>query len=504
MERRSNAALLPLSPTLSFTFPAGGSATALAFSPSGARLAAAEKEGELFVLGGSALELQARVDVSEHVRWIVSGVGWRDEGTLLFSPLTHNLHLVRLPGAPVAAAATEVLSLRAPGSPHFGVFGFAFAPGAAEATCATSDGRIVIYSLEAGRVADSWVCHGDDINALCYLSGNGAASDVIVSGSDDGLLQLSDRRDPRRVCGVLPGHRAGVTSVHARNDGFSLCSNAKDQSVKVWDVRRALSRRDWEQKPAGQRRFSAADFDYRWQMPGGSTFETHPLDASVLTLRGSAVLRTLIRAKWSPLDVNGGRFIAAGGADGACCLWDVLSGSPVPCAVLPRDTASIVRELAWHPTQPALVTGSYDSGRVQMHVAKPGGGEWVGAGSYAGAPGTTTQQVGGLMALGRLKPYLRTLENHLQGATEGQRRRILPLKEQALHAWFQIFERHRIPGASVHLDMGGDGEAEEEEEEEEEEEDDEDDDEDDEEEDDDDEDNDEEEDDEDEEEAKED
>ena len=57
--------------------------------------------------------------------------------------------------------------------------------------------------------------------------------------------------------------------------------------------------------------------------------------------------------------MNGGRFIAAGGADGACCLWDVLAGSPVPCAVLPRDSASIVRELAWHPSRPALVTGSY-------------------------------------------------------------------------------------------------------------------------------------------------
>jgi WD40 repeat protein len=460
MERRSNAALLPLSPTLSFTFPAGGSATALSFSPSGARLAVAEKDGELFFLS-PRLELQARVDVSAHVRWIVSGVGWRDESTLIFSTLTPALNVVREAGGG-GAAATQVLPLRTSGAPAFGVFGFAVAPGAAEATCATSDGRIVICSLETGRVADSWVCHGDDINSICYLAGKGEASDVICTGSDDGLLQLSDRRQPRRVCGVLPGHRAGVTSVHARGDGAHLCSNGKDQAIKVWDVRRSLTRADWEQKPASERNASAATFDYRWELPPPEVFErAHPLDTSVLTLRGSVVQRTLIRAKWSPIDVDGGRHIAAGSADGACCVWDLHSSTAAPCAVLPVR-ASLVRELAWHPAEAALVTGSYDTGRVQLHAARCEGGATGDEDGFLRAlsdgGGTPSQRAGLIFAHFRLRPFVLDLVEHLQRNTSPLAvRKIEALLELANAAMERVGQQHGLPDiwGTVCNDGGG-------------------------------------------------
>jgi WD40 repeat protein len=456
VERACASALLPLAPVSRFAFPRG-CVTALAFSPSGSLLAAAEKEGEVVVLSGegwrpgSVQELAPlhRVDVSPHVRWIVSGLAWRDEATFLFSTLTPALHVVRVEdGGGGARSRVEVLPLRAPSAAPFGVFGFAVAPGATEASCATSDGRIVIVSLETGRVVESWVCHRLDINSLCYLAGRGEASDVIITGSDDGLLQLSDRRQARRVCGVLPGHQGGIASVAARGDGFSVCSNGKDQCVKVWDVRRALSHGAWAAAPAAARRASEGTWDYRWEAPPSGVFKrAHPLDASLLTLRGSAVIRTLIRAQWSPLCVDGGRHIAAGGADGVVCMWDVLAGMPAPCgAVL---AAGIVREVKYHPTQPILVTGCYDSGEVVAHAPKACEHDL----RFTEGGGSASQRAG-LVQAKRLWALLATLKNQLlvARATEARdrEREIIVQLEVANATASEIGRMHGVP--SVVLD----------------------------------------------------
>ena len=42
----------------------------------------------------------------------------------------------------------------------------------------------------------------------------------------------------------------------------------------------------------------------------------HPLDCSVMTYRGHAVLQTLIRCHFSPSETTGGRYIYSGSADG--------------------------------------------------------------------------------------------------------------------------------------------------------------------------------------------
>lgn len=58
-----------------------------------------------------------------------------------------------------------------------------------------------------------------------------------------------------RPIGYLLGHVYGVTSVSSRGDGYYLASNSKDQSLKIWDVRKTSNTAD---KP------TKADFyDYR-------------------------------------------------------------------------------------------------------------------------------------------------------------------------------------------------------------------------------------------------
>ena len=401
VERSCRAALLPVNLRAAFAFP-HGAAVSLDFSPSGALLAVAEKSSQIVLLDGATLAPRAAVDVGRHVQWIVSAMAWQDDRTLLFSTLTPALHVMRLPardrgeggGSPSAKPAprgaewprallpsdagaarpapqldvqVEVLPLGTPRASRFGVYSFAVAPGGSEVAAATSDGRLVIYSLESQRVVDSWMLHSDDINSVCYLAGEGGAADVMCSGSDDGLVQMCDRRLARKVTGVLPGHLAGITSVASRGDGYTLCSNGKDQCVKVWDVRRALPAEAWAAAPSSARRASTAgSHDYRMEAAPPLCFSsTHPRDVSIATLRGSIVHRTLIRAKWSPLAVDGGRHIAAGGADGTTVLWDALSDSCIPCAFLPPATA-ITRDIAWHPTNGQLATGCF-AGLTRLH-----------------------------------------------------------------------------------------------------------------------------------------
>ena len=58
--------------------------------------------------------------------------------------------------------------------------------------------------------------------------------------------QVWDRRALGRgakPAGVLLGHTEGVTHLDARGDGRYLLSNAKDQTARLWDVRKVQSHR---------------------------------------------------------------------------------------------------------------------------------------------------------------------------------------------------------------------------------------------------------------------
>jgi len=83
-----------------------------------------------------------------------------------------------------------------------------------------------------------------------------------------------------------------------------------------------------------------------------------PYDRSVLTLTGHRVLETLVRCYFSPLHSTGQRFVYSGSQCGAVMVWDTLTGELVRTL---RGHAATVRDVAWHPTQPAtLVSASWD------------------------------------------------------------------------------------------------------------------------------------------------
>jgi WD repeat-containing protein 23 len=55
------------------------------------------------------------------------------------------------------------------------------------------------------------------------------------------VSQVWDRRAlgrSSRPAGVLSGHTEGLTHLDAKGDGRYLLSNAKDQTARIWDIRK--------------------------------------------------------------------------------------------------------------------------------------------------------------------------------------------------------------------------------------------------------------------------
>ncbi|XP_014817772.1 PREDICTED: DDB1- and CUL4-associated factor 11, partial [Calidris pugnax] len=147
---------------------------------------------------------------------------------------------------------------------RFAVFSLAVGPDGREVVGGANDGCLYVYDREVQRRILRVEAHEDDVNAVAL--GDGTGGQLLLSGGDDGVIRAWDRRclgegQPRPV-GLLAGHRDGITFLHPRGDGRYLVSNSKDQTAKLWDLRR----------PAGPGGLAAArravarqSWDYRWQ-----------------------------------------------------------------------------------------------------------------------------------------------------------------------------------------------------------------------------------------------
>ena len=161
----------------------------------------------------------------------------------------------------------------------FGVYSCVFGADGAEVVAGCSNNNIVVYDLQSGRVSETLRAHDDDINAVCFAD-TSTRSNILISGSDDATIKVWDRRlmgsestaaataaasssgsntaaaaaagaaaasslrgrggRPRAAepSGVLLGHTQGITSLCAKGDGNHILSNAKDQTAKLFDLRR--------------------------------------------------------------------------------------------------------------------------------------------------------------------------------------------------------------------------------------------------------------------------
>ncbi|KAL3364986.1 hypothetical protein AABB24_010241 [Solanum stoloniferum] len=283
--------------------------------------------------------------------------------------MSHIVHIVDVGSAATESVAniTEIHDglLLSADNDDFGIFSVKFSTEGREVVAGSSDDAIYVYDLEANKPSLRIAAHNSDVNSVCFADESGH---LIYSGSDDNLCKVWDRRCFRakeKPAGVLMGHVEGVTFLDSRGDGRYFISNSKDQSIKLWDIRKMSShaaRNIW---------FRNYEWDYRWMdYPAQARDVKHPYDQSISTYKGHSVLRTLIRCYFSPEYSTGQRYIYTGSHDACIYIYDLVSGDQVAKLQHHRST---IRDCSWHPTYPMLVSSSWDGDVVKWEF--PGNGE---------------------------------------------------------------------------------------------------------------------------------
>lgn len=143
----------------------------------------------------------------------------------------------------------------------------------------------------------------------------------------------------------------GITCVTSKGDGRYFISNGKDQTMKLWDIRKMT---DPATNAETQR--VRSHWDYRYQN-FRYQHRVHSNDLSIMTYVGHRVLQTLIRCYFSPPMSTGQRFVYSGSQDGSVYVYDLLTGALVHKLV---GHSSVVRDVTWHPYLPMLLSSSWD------------------------------------------------------------------------------------------------------------------------------------------------
>uniref|UniRef100_A0A3B4WXY5 DDB1- and CUL4-associated factor 11 n=1 Tax=Seriola lalandi dorsalis TaxID=1841481 RepID=A0A3B4WXY5_SERLL len=293
------------------------------------------------------------------VGWSVLDVCFTpDAHHVLYSSWSDYIHLCSIYGDSENHTALDLN----PDERRFCVFSLAASTDGKEILGGANDGCLYVFDLEQNKRTLKIDAHEDDVNAVAFAD---SSSQLLFSGSDDALCKVWDRRtlreDRPQPVGQLAGHRDGITFIHSKGDARYLISNSKDQSIKLWDVRKFSPK---EGLAASRLAVTQQNWDYRWQQVPQRALKRHKLtgDTSVMTYRGHGVLHTLIRCRFSPEFSTGQRFIYSGCSTGKIIIYDVLTGSVVS-RLSGHDAC--VRDVTWHPYEDNIVSSSWD-GAVRM------------------------------------------------------------------------------------------------------------------------------------------
>ncbi|KAK3069911.1 hypothetical protein LTR53_011373 [Teratosphaeriaceae sp. CCFEE 6253] len=309
---------------------------------------------------------------------------------------------------------------------HFGIWSLRFSGDGGEIVAGTSDQSVYVYDLEAQRSILRIPGHRDDVNAVCF--GDKMSPHILYSGSDDTTVKVWDRRSlaSMRPAGMFLGHTEGVTYIDSKGDGRYVISNGKDQTCKLWDLRKMIGTDEAE--GINPQDFTTS-FDYRFSPYDTEDHRPHPHDCSLVTFRGHRVLKTLIRCHFSPPTSTDQRYIYSGSHDGKIYVWN-LDGTPAgtPINVLAATKNSrpvsdeqfvdrydyhgrggvwktIVRDCSWHPTAPVIAATSWNGwdhglGTCTVHSWNDGAESDEVGGDEDGFSGASGETMGKAESLG--------------------------------------------------------------------------------------------------------
>jgi WD repeat-containing protein 23 len=239
----------------------------------------------------------------------------------------------------------------------------------------TGDNSVYVYDIERRQSILRIPGHQDDVNAVCF--GDAMSPHILYSGSDDTTLKVWDRRSmgDSREAGVFLGHTEGLTYVDSKGDGRYVLSNGKDQTAKLWDLRKMISTDKVDRIDTNA---YTTRFEYRSNAYNDNDYRPHPHDCSIVTFRGHKVLKTLIRCHFSPPGSTDSRYVYSGSYDGSVYVWNLDATLAGKVNVLkatknsrPRDPELLdetydywgrnggswmtcVRDASWHPYVPMI------------------------------------------------------------------------------------------------------------------------------------------------------
>ncbi|XP_029130317.1 LEC14B homolog isoform X1 [Cajanus cajan] len=338
-------------------------------------------DGSLFIAGfqGSHIRVydvdrgwKVKKDISaRNLRWTITDTSLSpDQLYLVYASMSPVIYIVTVGSGTTESIAnvTEIhYGLDFSSDDHedeFGIFSIKFSTDGKELVAGTSDSSICVYDLGADKLSLRIPAHRNDVNTVCFADESGH---LIYSGSDDSFCKVWDRRcfvARGQPAGILMGHLEGITFIDSRGDGRYLISNGKDQTTKLWDIRKMSSN-------AINLGLGDDEWDYRWMdYPEYARNLKHPHDQSLATYKGHSVLRTLVRCYFSPSYSTGQKYIYTGSSDSSVYIYDLVSGARV--AKLDHHEAP-VRDCSWHPYYPMMITSAWDGDIVRWEF--PGSDE---------------------------------------------------------------------------------------------------------------------------------
>jgi WD repeat-containing protein 23 len=258
---------------------------------------------------------------------------------------------------------------------YFGIWSIRFSGDGREIVAGTGDNSVYVYDIERRQSILRIPGHQDDVNAVCF--GDQQSPHILYSGSDDTTIKVWDRRSmgDGREAGVFLGHTEGLTYVDSKGDGRYVLSNGKDQTAKLWDLRKMIST---DKVDRIDTQAYTTRFEYRSNAYDENDYRPHPHDCSLVTFRGHKVLKTLIRCHFSPPGSTDSRYVYSGSYDGSVYIWNMDATLAGKVNVLkatknsrPRDPELLaetydywgrnggswmtcVRDASWHPHVPMI------------------------------------------------------------------------------------------------------------------------------------------------------
>jgi WD repeat-containing protein 23 len=218
----------------------------------------------------------------------------------------------------------------APGGNHwrnrenFAIFSVRFSGDGRRIVAGTGVDSIVVYDIESRTVLHNIAGHENDVNAVCFA--DKSSPHILYSGSDDCTIKVWDTRSmgDGREGAAFVGHIEGITYIDSKGDGRYILSNGKDQSMKLWDIRNAMTTARFHSEDVSRTtRRREYEYDYRWEDYDEDMWFPHPYDNSAVTFRGHKVQRTLIRCHFSPEGSSDSRYVYSGSQDGFVYVWNL-------------------------------------------------------------------------------------------------------------------------------------------------------------------------------------